>query len=289
MISLISRRCFVSASFVLAIGFSRLLAADTTLPPPPEPKRPAAEAPLNPKLPTLWIAGDSTAANGGPNATGWGVPFPGFFDLTKVNVANRSRGGRSSRTFITEGLWDRLLENVKAGDIVLIQFGHNDAGAINDTSRARGVIRSLGEETEEIDNLLTKKHEIVHSYGWYLRKMIADVKAKQARPIVLSITVRNEWHDGKVERRNGPWSGFAAEIAKAADVSFIDHTRLIADAYEQLGAEKVKTFFPKDHTHTGSEGAELNAALMVAGLRALPGAPIDGWLSAKGHSVTAVK
>lgn len=259
---------------------------DTTIAPPPEPPRPAAET-INAALPTIWIASDSTAANGGPNATGWGVPFPSYFDLAKVNIVNRARGGRSSRTFITEGLWDRLLEGVKAGDTVLIQFGHNDAGAINDNSRARGSIRSLGEETQEIDNLLTKKHEIVHTYGWYLRKMIADVKAKGATPIVLSITVRNEWKNGKVERHNGPWRNFSHAIAEQAGIAYIDLTRLIADEYQKLGADQVKTYFPRDHTHTGPVGADLNASLVVAGLKGIRKGPYAALLSPKGAAVEA--
>ena len=70
---------------------------------------------LNPALPTLFIAGDSTAAKNNGNPTqGWGVPFAGYFDPAKLNVVNRARGGRSSRTFISEGLWDQLLADVKA-------------------------------------------------------------------------------------------------------------------------------------------------------------------------------
>ncbi|MFO1488504.1 MAG: hypothetical protein U1F65_08500, partial [Verrucomicrobiota bacterium] len=100
---------------------------------------PARSTRLNTNLPSIFIAGDSTAARGaGANQQGWAAPFADYFDPSKANVVNRARGGRSSRTFITEGLWDQLLADVKRGDIVLIQFGHNDAGAINDTSRARG-------------------------------------------------------------------------------------------------------------------------------------------------------
>lgn len=61
-------------------------------------------AAINPALPSIFIAGDSTAADGVPDAIGWGRPFPQFFDTTKMNVVNEARGGRSSRTFITEGL-----------------------------------------------------------------------------------------------------------------------------------------------------------------------------------------
>ena len=256
-------------------------------PAPLAPAEPVATATLNPKLPTLWIAGDSTAANGGPNATGWGVPFPTYLDPAKINVVNAARGGRSSRTFITEGLWDQILAKLKPGDFVLIQFGHNDAGAINDASRARGSLRSLGEETEQIDNLLTKKPETVHTYGWYVRRMIADVKAKGATPVVLSLTVRNEWKNGKVERVNGPWRKFSADLARTAGVGYVDLTRLIADEYQKLGEEAAKKFFPKDHTHTGPDGAELNAALVVAGLKGLHNGPFKDIFSAKGEAVEA--
>lgn len=251
---------------------------DTTLPPPLAPSGPIDFSPIRAGLPTLWIAGDSTAAKGNPTAVGWGVPIAGLFDLTKINVLNAARGGRSSRTFITEGRWAQIAERFQPGDTVLIQFGHNDAGAINDNSRARGTLRSLGEETQEIDNLLTKQHEIVHTYGWYLRKMIADTRAKGATPILLSITVRNEWKDGKVERRNGPWSELTAELAKQEKVAFIDLTTRIADDYEKRGEEAVKAFFPKDHTHTGPDGALVNAQHVVAGLRDLPGDPLAAYV-----------
>src|SRR5215470_3579911 len=76
----------------------------------------------------LFIAGDSTAANKEVKAypeTGWGMPFSYFFDST-VTVDNRAKNGRSTRTFISEGLWQTLINEVKKGDYVLIQFGHND-------------------------------------------------------------------------------------------------------------------------------------------------------------------
>src|SRR5215831_6852354 len=74
------------------------------------------------QAPSIFIAGDSTAANGMPGAIGWGKPFGALFDASKVSVVNSARGGRSSRTFITEGLWDQLIAGVKTGDYVLIQF-----------------------------------------------------------------------------------------------------------------------------------------------------------------------
>src|SRR4051795_3823839 len=112
--------------------------------------------------PTLFIVGDSTVKNSTPGQQGWGDPLIKLFDAKRINVENHAIGGRSSRTFQTEGRWDRILEKAKPGDFVLIQMGHNDGGKINDDSRARGSIGGLGEETEEIDNILTKKHEVVH-------------------------------------------------------------------------------------------------------------------------------
>src|SRR5258705_11084784 len=176
----------------------------------------------NPRLPTLFIIGDSTVKNSGNGLLGWGDPLATFFDQSKIKVENRARGGRSSRTFITEGLWDQIVSELQPGDFVLMQFGHNDGGAINDASRARASLKGPGNETEEIDNLLTKKHEIVHTYGWYMRKYITDAKTKGATAIVLSPIPRNIWKDGKVERASPTYGGWAAEAAKATGAFFFD-------------------------------------------------------------------
>jgi lysophospholipase L1-like esterase len=237
-------------------------------------------------LPSIFIAGNSTAARGaGARQQGWGVPFAAYFDSTKVDVVNRARGGRSSRTFITEGLWQRLLADVKPGDIVLIEFGHNDAGAINDSSRARGSLPGIGDDSVAIDNLLTKKHEVVHSFGWYVRRMIADTKAKGATPIVLSLSVRNIWEAGQVERGSGRYGAWSADVAKAAGVRFIDLTNLVADQYQLMGEARVKAMYVQDHTHFNAEGADLHARTVVSALKALRPSPVRGLLSAKGASV----
>jgi lysophospholipase L1-like esterase len=145
-----------------------------------------------------------------------------LFDPAKIEVVNQARGGRSSRTFISEGHWDRLLAELKAGDFVLIQFGHNDGAPINSERLARGSLPGLGDESQEIDNLVTKQHEVVRTFGWYLRKMIADAKEKGARPILLSLTVRNIWKDGQVERGSGRYGHWTRELAKQA--SLVDLT-----------------------------------------------------------------
>ena len=220
--------------------------------------------------PTLFIIGDSTVKTPTEGQQGWGDPIADLFDQKKIKVENRARGGRSSRTFQTEGLWDQVLAELKKGDFVLMQFGHNDASAVNDASRARGTLKGAGEETEEIDNLLTKKHEVVHTFGWYMRKYIAETKAKGATPIVLSPVPRNNWIDGKVVRNAGTYGGWAAEVAKSQQAFFVDLNEIIARQYEALGQERVsKELFFNDQTHTSPAGARLNAESVVAGLRGL--------------------
>jgi lysophospholipase L1-like esterase len=276
----------------LGLGPGAVRAQTPEGPPPPPPEKPAAPVALNPDLPTIFVAGDSTAAPNGGGIVGWGVPFATFFDPAKVNGANRARGGRSSRTFVAEGLWDKLLAEVKRGDIVLIQFGHNDGGAINaeppgsqQPLRARGSLPGLGEETQEIDNVVTKQHEVVHTFGWYMRKMINEARTRGATPIVLSPTVRNIWQDGTVERGPGEYAKWSAEIAKSEGVAFIDLTAIVAARYEKMGAETVQRFFPRDSPHTNAEGAEFTAAAVVAGLKALPEQRLERWFSAKGAEV----
>ena len=254
-----------------------------------------AVAPLNPALPTIFIAGDSTAARGrGEPQQGWGVPLADYFDPTKVNVANRARGGTSSRTFMANGSWDRILADAKAGDIILIQFGHNDTSPVNEEEsvpvqarRSRGTIPGLGEESREIDNIITKQHEVVHTFGWYLRKYIADTKAKGATPVVISCTVRNIWTDGKIEHGPGRYGPWAFDVAKAAAVPFIDLSNTMADKFEALGAEKTKEIYQQDHTHFNAVGADLHAAAVVAGLKGLRLKSFDSFLSTKGTAVAA--
>lgn len=234
------------------------------------------------ELPTLFIVGDSTARNNANGAQGWGDPFVSFFDASKIKVLNRAMAGRSTRTYISEGRWDNVLKEMKAGDTVLIQMGHNDGGPI-DTGRGRASLPGLGEETRE----LTKPDgsiEIVHTYGWYLRKMVAETKAKGATPLLLSLTVRNLWKDGKVERGNGNYGQLAKETAAAQNVTFLDVTKVIADRYDAIGQEAVKAMFGPDYVHTSPAGAEVNAASVVAALKIM-GHPLTNFLSDKGRAV----
>jgi lysophospholipase L1-like esterase len=239
--------------------------------------------PRDPAAPTLFHIGDSTVRNGdgtGANGEwGWGDLIAAYLDTTRLNVVNCALGGRSSRTFLTQGHWDKVLARLKRGDVVLMQFGHNDGGALNDTSRARGTIRGTGEESETIDNLLTGRREVVRTYGWYLRRFVADARARGATPVVASLIPRNRWEDGRVVRDRATYAGWAEQVARAEGVPFVDLNELVAREYEALGPERVKAFFPRDHTHTSLEGARLNARVVVAALKGLPANPLADYLS----------
>jgi hypothetical protein len=167
-----------------------------------------------------------------------------------------------------------------------MQFGHNDGGPLNDNSRARGTIKGTGEETEEIDNLLTNKHEVVHTYGWYLRKYVADTKRKGATPIICSPIPRKIWKDGQIVRDQ--YARWAEEIARSELIAFVDLNNVIARQYEAMGPEKVEALFADEHTHTTLAGAELNAASVIAGLKALKPNPLTAYFSAKAATVNAV-
>ncbi|HKF54128.1 MAG TPA: rhamnogalacturonan acetylesterase [Blastocatellia bacterium] len=232
----------------------------------------------NPKLPTLFLIGDSTVRNGRGDGAGgqwgWGDLIGPFFDQSKINIVNSAIGGRSSRTYMTDGHWDQVLGRLKPGDFVIMQFGHNDGGEINDTSRARGTLRGIGDETQEIDNLLTKKHEVVHTFGWYLRKFTADIRARGATPIICSLIPRKIWKDGKIVRNTDTYAGWAADVARVEHVAFVDLNEIIARKYDELGPDPVEPLFADPHTHTSLAGAQLNARCVVEGLRSLKPNPL---------------
>lgn len=221
--------------------------------------------------PVFYIIGDSTVKNGDGtgknNQMGWGTVIPPFFDTTKIDVRNHAIGGRSSRTFITEGRWDKILATLKKDDYVIMQFGHNDASPLDDTARARGTIRGVGEDSTEIWNPIRKIKEVVHTYGWYMRKYVRETKAKGAIPIVCSLIPRNGWKDGKVNRQADSWALWAKQIAEQEGAYYIELNGLVADKYDAMGQEAVKAFFQVDNTHTNNEGAKLNAEIVANELK----------------------
>ncbi len=232
---------------------------------------------------TLWVIGDSTVKNGSGKGEGglwgWGDYIAAHFDTTRLNVVNKARGGRSSRTYQTEGLWKEVLDQVKPGDFVMMQFGHNDGGPMA-TGRARASIKGNSNDTVNVVLEATGKKETVHSYGWYMRKYIADTKARGATPVVLSPIPRNIWNDqGKVARNSEDYGKWARDAAEQEDVCFIDLNEIVAEHYEEIGEQKVRSdFFLKDHTHTTKAGAVLNASSVIEGLKKHPDCPLNNYL-----------
>lgn len=224
---------------------------------------------LSNNKPTIYIIGDSTVRNTNRPQCGWGEMISDFFDSTQINISNQAMAGRSTRTFIKEKRWEKVLSTLTEGDYVIMQFGHNE-GSKPDTSRGgyRGVLRGTGDETVSL-TWKDSSIEVVHTYGWYLKKFIKDAKSKGARPIICSMIPRNQFADGKVKRANNDFGKWAKEVAESEGVFFIDLNAITADKYDVLGPDQVKNLFHGDHTHTSVEGAKINAASVVQGIRNL--------------------
>lgn len=281
----LTRRCAAALLSLLALPWAHGQQFTATT----DPARAQVQlpAPARPDLPSLLLIGDSTVRNGhddgqGKGAEGqwgWGNPIAAYLDAGQVNLVNRAVGGLSSRTYRTSGHWDRTKALIKRGDWVVMQFGHNDASPVNDNSRARGVLRGTGPETEDIDNLLTGKRETVLTYGAYLRGYVAEIRALGATPVICSPVIRKRWEaDGlKVVRAGSNYAQWAAEVARQEGVAFIDLNDWGARRYEALGPAQVEKFFPAEQpqetVHTNWLGAAVNAQLVIAGLiqnRVLP-------------------
>ncbi len=250
-------------------------------------------SPANPKLRNLILVGDSTVRNGNGdgahNQMGWGDELAPYFDTNKINIVNRAIGGRSSRTYITEGHWGETLKLIKPGDVVLFQFGHNDDGPYDDPARARGSIHGVGDETAEIENPIQHRHETVHTFGWYMNKYVEDTKAAGGIPIICSLIPRKTWKDGHIVRQTETYRGWAKAIADRDHVGYIDLNEIIARKYDALGEAAVEPLFGDPHTHTSAAGAILNAESVVSGLKALPKDPVAKDFSAKGKEIKAYK
>jgi len=237
------------------------------------------------KLPTLWIVGDSTLNSNAP-LRGWGQELAQFFDLTKINVVNRAIGGRSSRTFQNEGRWEKVLAEMRKGDFVLIQFGHNDVGKYDDpAAKERPSLHGEGEETVEVTKLNGTK-ETLHTFGWYMRKYGNDARAKGATAIFCSMVPHKDWQNGKIVRKESEtFVRWTANAAKATGAAFIDLNEIVALEFERLGVEKVAPLFGDARTHSTPAGARLNAELVIAGIRSLKNPNLKKFLSESGRSI----
>ena len=267
--------------------------AQTNIPPHSARHVRPVNMPANPKLPSLFLIGDSTVRNGMGTGTGgqwgWGDFLAPYFNTNKINVVNRALGGTSSRTFYHDQ-WPGVLALVKPGDFVIMQFGHNDGGSLNDTNRARGTIKGVGDETRSITNMMTHDEETIHTFGWYEKTIIAETRAKGAVPIVCSLIPRNNWKDGHVLRNKADYAGWAGEVAANEQAPFLDINDIIADQYDRLGQEKVKPLFIVGAgPHTSMAGAQTNAMCVVLALKELKTNPLAPYFSDEANQLESAK
>jgi lysophospholipase L1-like esterase len=210
----------------------------------------------------VYLIGDSTMAIKEPKAfpeTGWGMPFLYFFDPT-VTVDNRARNGRSTKTFIAEGLWQPVADNLQAGDYVFIQFGHND-------------------------EVKTKKsYSTEEEFQANLKRYVSESRRKKAIPVLLTPVARRHFDAaGKIISTHEVYSGLVRKVAREQQVPLIDLDTKSQALLQQFGPETSKLLFLQlapgehpnypagkdDNTHFNELGARLMAQLVYRELKAL--------------------
>ncbi|MBR5062822.1 MAG: rhamnogalacturonan acetylesterase [Prevotella sp.] len=221
--------------------------------------------------PVVFITGDSTVKNKDKDKDdmwGWGALANTIFNEKKITPVNVAIAGRSTRSYLREGRWDALYNMLQPGDFVLIEFGHNDICPITD-QKARGVIPGTKDTCHVYKMEADGSFVVVYSFGWYLKKFIDDVREKGATPILVSLTPRNEWSNGKVERRNDSYGKWYREVVEETGVEFLDLHNITADYLDKKykGKEDAMPYFKKDHTHTSLLGATNNAKCVAKGLK----------------------
>ncbi|RZK41101.1 MAG: hypothetical protein EOO90_12870 [Pedobacter sp.] len=229
--------------------------------------------------PSLYLIGDSTveAASASNPIQGWGGKLFDYFDNDRIRLQNRAVSGISSRTYQTgvvhqpsmlkNGMWKGVMAELKAGDFVIMQFGHNDESPVIDTLRMRGTIKGTGNDSLITVNHFTKQQETVKTYGYYISKLVADIKSRNAVPIICSPIPKNRWLEDRVIRNDQDYGKWAKEVAETTGAYFVDLNKLIADEYDNQGKERVAAYFVEDKIHTTQIGAALNASLLISALK----------------------
>ncbi|MCR4824606.1 MAG: rhamnogalacturonan acetylesterase, partial [Bacteroidales bacterium] len=243
-----------------------------TAPAPTPAWRPAGAAPAIERdgdKPVVWLAGDSTCKNGGGTGSngqwGWGSFF-GEYMSDAVEVKNEAVGGLSSRTFFKNGQWARIRDNIRKGDFVLIQFGHNDLSPIN-SGRARGTMEGTGDAPKTFVMEKDGSPEQVYTYGHYLRTMIRQAKMRGGIPIVVSPTPQNRWNGRKIDRFTDSFNAWCRQVASEEGVPFVDFNDIAAAEYEKIGMAKAQKEYFADAVHTYEPGARLYCQLLSQALK----------------------
>jgi lysophospholipase L1-like esterase len=211
---------------------------------------------------TVWLAGDSTMSIKDTKAypeTGWGMPFVHFFDSSVV-VKNIAKNGRSTRTFISEKLWESIEKNLDEGDYVFIQFGHND------------------ESKEKVDRYTTPEE-----YKANLLKFISETRRKKAHPVLLTPVSRRKFKDSLQIPTHEIYSQLVKDVAEEQNVPLIDLDAKSMFLYQQFGSENSKLLFLQlkpgehpnypdgkiDNTHFNELGARLIAQIVLSCIKEL--------------------
>jgi lysophospholipase L1-like esterase len=173
----------------------------------------------------VYLIGDSTMCTYESNRapiTGWGMPFVYFFDST-VSIDNRARGGRSTRTFISENRWQPVADSLQEGDYVLMQFGHND---------------------EAKEERYKDRYTPVLDYKNNLIKFITETRAKKAIPVLITPVTRMRFDkEGKMQETHIEYSAAVWEVGKAYNTPVIDLDAKSRDLLQQFGAVNSKLLF----------------------------------------------
>jgi lysophospholipase L1-like esterase len=271
-------------SFPIFLTAAGMLLAAENVRPVGDTSTASQREPANQTLPTFHIVGDSTVRSGGTSGMrGWGERILPFFDASKIQVMNHAIGGRSARTFFGEGRWQKVVEAMKPGDSVIIQFGHNDVGRIGDPAfKGRPNLPGTGDETVE-DLKPDGTREVVHTFGWYLKKFVADAQARKVTVILCSpIPHKKKWENERDFENIAKWT---SEVARSNSAHYIDLTYIISEAYKRVGRGVVETYFADKETHTNDAGARFNAACVVFGLASLPGNPLGRYFKLENKGV----
>jgi lysophospholipase L1-like esterase len=202
----------------------------------------------------IFLAGDSTCAIKETKAypeTGWGMPFVYFWDST-VTVVNKAKNGRSTKSFITEGLWKLITDEATEGDYIFIQFGHND---------------EVPTETEFRDNLI---------------KYVDEARGKKAIPVLLTPVARRKFDStGKVVGTHDVYAAIVRSVAVDKNVILIDADKKGQQIYQQMGVDNSKLLFlqlqpgqhpnypdgKEDNTHFSELGARLIAQMVLQDIK----------------------
>jgi lysophospholipase L1-like esterase len=202
-------------------------------------------------LPTVFITGDSTVTDQ-PNWPGasWGQMVTRWFK-PDIAIANHAESGETLKGFLKERRWDKLLETVRPGDFVLIEFGTNDSKSSGPQNIYPG--QDFSETYAPAETI----------YRELLRRFVADVKARKASPIILSPSARRE--ETTEPTSLAPWAKAAMEVAKELGIPGIDLNAMGVQLNRALGAAAGAQF--ADRTHHVEYGACLQAKCVVLGLR----------------------